>query len=597
MRVKVQDSDRTSISDLDKVLGRIRSTVDELASRKLSTSLAQKLRTFHGPKIFKCFRYDCEFFHKGFDTIQERDKHHERHKRAYYCTFPCCPKAIFGFIDLKMLQQHIASDHSTGQIDDSKFPVYQEPKSINIKQAIKTGDIAAVERWAQQFEGNLPNDAIGIHKSFSREGISYRNFDYRKPIDLALQRADSKIAGFFFKNIEENDQLTHSIIYRLVFLRNYSLFPWALRIPLKLLNQDKAYQAISLAITRGEDDTGLQLLKYFNSIPGHLELKKEKSYVTMASQFGCLSCLQYLIVDCKMDADFVDRRERTALMTAAEMGRTDIVKFLVDGGRCNGNYTNPKGESAVQKAAINGYEQIIHILSPQHQLPDPIGYWLKVAQLRKAARNGNLKDVCRILDDIRVPADAADIGHYTPFLHAIENGHSSIVNVLLDRRGDSINLNRRCNCHHPRVGSNLKWRESFGATALFLASIHGHASIVRRLLECEKIETERLVLMKGQEYRTALDIAEYNKDFEIAKLILDYKARKQPAASSSDIPSSPPQQEISENHNVAIADSQVSGSQEKFLYQNTLTDVQPETPVMDAVDIPSDFDFDSFLHQ
>jgi hypothetical protein len=42
-------------------------------------------------------------------------------------------------------------------------------------------------------------------------------------------------------------------------------------------------------------------------------------------------------------------------MVAAESGQTDVIKFLVEGGHCDINLTNCTGETALSKAAINGY--------------------------------------------------------------------------------------------------------------------------------------------------------------------------------------------------------------------------------------------------
>ena len=130
------------------------------------------------------------------------------------------------------------------------------------------------------------------------------------------------------------------------------------------------------------------------------------------------------------------------------------------------------------------------------------------------------------MDDVSVHADTEDNDYYTPLLHAVENGHESIVNALLSRRGSSIDVNRKCDCHHADI------RTVKGATALILAAIYGYTSIVRRLLECQDIMTEEFVYMNraknraSNHKRSALQFAEYNKDLEIVRLIQEHNARK-----------------------------------------------------------------------
>jgi ankyrin repeat protein len=523
MQTKAQKSNKARILDLDIVLGGIRSTIDGLGSRQLSTSLPQKLQTFGGSKIFKCAKYNCEYFYGGFETIQERDRHNSRHDRTYYCTFPGCPKAIFGFEDSKALQQHFTGDHRAGHMDDSKYPVYQEPKSINIELAIKTGNIAAVERWAQQFDGCIPDKTAGIYLRNEKQKTGIHSGSL---FCSALQRDDPEIAEFFLGNILSPGELGFAIIYAVMIDGNKSLLPWAVEIPMDKVDPRRAYQPISLAIARGDDLTALRLLKLLSSkSPRDLIPPRKISYVPLAGRFNCLLSLQYLIVDCEMDADAVDGRQRTALMVAAELGHTSIIKLLVDGGHCNIGFKNSRNETALSKAAANGHDHAIRILFPEHPVPDNVMPWLKVSQLRNAARSGNTEDIIRLLEDDGISVNVADADHYTPLLHAVENGHYSVVCALLDHRGDSVDVNYKCNCHHPQLGSVDTDRKSDGATALILGTIHGHVSIVRRLLQCKGIKTKESVRMKRGRSSilsgscTALQFAEYNKDAEITALL------------------------------------------------------------------------------
>jgi ankyrin repeat protein len=221
-----------------------------------------------------------------------------------------------------------------------------------------------------------------------------------------------------------------------------------------------------------------------------------------------------------MDADAVDGHQRTALMAAAELGHTSIIKLLVDGGHCNISFKNSRNETALSKAAANGHGHAIRILFPEHPVPDHVIPWLKVSQLRNAARSGNTEEITRLLEDDSISVNMADVDHYTPLLHAVENGHYLVVCALLDHRGDSIDVNYKCNCHHPLIKSPDAWRISFGATALIVGATLGHVSIVRRLLQCTGIKTEERVRIKNSYNSwTALQLAENNKHAEITALL------------------------------------------------------------------------------
>ena len=517
MQTKAKQLDVVAVLDLDQVLILIRSIIDELASRKLTTSLPEKLQVFHGINIFKCARYNCEYFHEGFGTIQERDRHHDKHERAYLCTFSGCPRAIFGLEDVKTLEQHIASVHHVSKIDDSKFPVHLEPKSINIKEAVKAGNIAAVERWAQQFDGCIPDDAVGIFISRRKR----RELVYTKPLHLACRNDSPKILGLLLGGTAKPDEVIEEVIHCVLRDGKKDLFPWAIKFPVSKPNLNQAYRTITVLMARGEDHTALQLLKKLNTTPDNLKPRGSKPYVTAAAESGCLTCLQYLIIHCGMDINIVDNRHRTALIAAVGVGRTDVIKFLVRTSPPDIHFTNKKGESALSKAAANGHDHIIRILFPE-PVPDHVVPWIKTAKLRNVARDGNLEEASRILDDVSIHADTEDNDHYTPLLHAVENGHEPIVNALLSRCGSSIDVNHKCDCHHADI-STLR-----GATALILAAIHGYTSIARRLLECQDIKTEEYVYMNRTKMRrmSALQLAEYNKDLEIVRLIQEHNARK-----------------------------------------------------------------------
>ena len=123
--------------------------------------------------------------------------------------FSGCPRAIFGLEDVRTLEQHIASVHHVSKIDDSKFPVHLEPKSTNIKEAVKAGNIAAVERWAQQFDGCIPENAVGIFISHGKR----RELVYTKPLHVACQSDSPKILEILLEGTAKPDEVIEEVIH------------------------------------------------------------------------------------------------------------------------------------------------------------------------------------------------------------------------------------------------------------------------------------------------------------------------------------------------------------------------------------------------
>ena len=95
--------------------------------------------------------------------------------------------------------------------------------------------------------------------------------------------------------------------------------------------------------------------------------KPFRNALPLAGRFKCLLSLQYLIVDCGIDAAAVDGRQRTALMAVAELGHTNIIKLLVDGGHCNISFKNSRIKTSWSKVAANGHDHAIRILFPKHR--------------------------------------------------------------------------------------------------------------------------------------------------------------------------------------------------------------------------------------
>jgi uncharacterized protein len=117
--------------------------------------------------------------------------------------------------------------------------------------------------------------------------------------------------------------------------------------------------------------------------------------------------------------------------------------------------------------------------------------------MRRAAREGDLSEVQRLVGQDPGLLDARDDAGNTPLLHASSEGHVGVVRWLLDE-GAAINQQQDrmrtalwCACsdgHAPMVrllverGADPSLATSWGSTPLMVASEKGHPEVVRFLL-------------------------------------------------------------------------------------------------------------------
>jgi len=116
---------------------------------------------------------------------------------------------------------------------------------------------------------------------------------------------------------------------------------------------------------------------------------------------------------------------------------------------------------------------------------------LRAAELREAARMGDLATVTRLLD-AGIPVDAPARNHVTPLMLAAERGNMDVVRLLLER------------------GADLNAKESFF-----------NSSVVAGALNYKRVEIAKLLLVRGAKDRAAaLQWAVENSDVELARTAL-----------------------------------------------------------------------------
>lgn len=113
--------------DFPQVTTNIRAATERTVNSNCDAETQRKIELYYGTKHFKCSRLYCQYFYQGFQTREERNKHCDRHDRAFICTFEGCPTAIFGCASKSDLAKHLLEFHG---IQDGKdeFPNPPEPK-------------------------------------------------------------------------------------------------------------------------------------------------------------------------------------------------------------------------------------------------------------------------------------------------------------------------------------------------------------------------------------------------------------------------------------------------------------------------------------
>ena len=109
----------------------IRSEIEQLQST--DEQIHATLKKYHGTNLFKCRYLSCQYFYKGFNKRLDRDRHLERHDRAYNCTFEGCPTATFGCVSKNDLDKHMLESHGVVS-EDPDFPDIKNTRSSRVQE-------------------------------------------------------------------------------------------------------------------------------------------------------------------------------------------------------------------------------------------------------------------------------------------------------------------------------------------------------------------------------------------------------------------------------------------------------------------------------
>lgn len=504
-------------SGLGDFIPQLRSCLDSAAQRLKGTTGLKQLQQYHGTGLFKCRFVHCDYFHLGFTEELTRDSHQNRHERSFVCVSSGCPHSITGFASIRLLENHIRDAHSTGTDNDvltPEFPLLDDPKSINVKEAARSGNLAAVRRWAEKFSGPIPlESSLGVCQRINGQVV----YSHMPLIDFVWDGKHFHILKYLVECSEDVELAKlASLKYSFTVSRWPDAEEWIFSSPPKLADDKALYYTVLFSLPARDEAVCLRVLKHYHQ-SARVKPSGKVSLLHLMAKHGFLSCFKFVMLDCGLDANYI-WHGRTALMEAAERGGDTIVRFLLDGNYCTQKTVERflKGKEkadAAYLAAVNGHESIVRALAG-YLASDRLEMLLSMAQLRQAAVEGDAEVVLRLVNS-GIPIDVPDLKNYTPFLHSVENNHKEVVRLLLDNSRGRISINRICHCHHPGIAMPQGGKR--GATALIIACLGGYDDVVELLLKCIDIDTQVRALHKRQHFEArGITLSGYINAFEIA---------------------------------------------------------------------------------
>ena len=511
---------------LETIISLLRGGLDSLAQSGMEL---KGLHRYHGQNLFKCTSAHCRFFYEGFETNKGKISHQNKHQNAYSCTFDGCPRSVLGFPSSRALAAHVHTAHDAREpirTESPSFPVIEDPESIDIHAAAKEGNLAQVQRWAEQFKGNIPSQKLGLNGSPHGAKFGYISKD--SPLLLALRNHSYDAFKFLLENaIPDSDPVLQILNWVSQSDPQPEHFDFILSLPIKIINNKKPVTLMRYGAISRNEELALRLLKWQEGKWKGPSGRPPSSLLNLMASHGFAKCIRFLLEEGGLDPNAVEKKSKlTALMNAAEFGHTSCVSTLLSDKRCKAETVNyqHKDVSAGSLSACNGHEPILRLLTPY--LADGGKELFNIAALRQASIQGEASTVQRLLEIEGLDVDLPDRHLYTPFLHAIENGHVAIVRIFLSSGNGRIDINRKCLAHHRSIQAARDMVKNSGASGLILAVVSGYQEVAELILQSEQVDVDAYCFlnfpMPTTTQYTAMRIAQQLKFTGIVKLFEMY---------------------------------------------------------------------------
>ncbi|KAL3487316.1 hypothetical protein BJX62DRAFT_241131 [Aspergillus germanicus] len=305
----------TPVLDLNHVIQAIQTEIENLSSKQ------PDLQNLYGKGLFNCNRLYCQLFVAGFTDSNRRDEHLKEHERSFFRKVPGCPAAQFGFASQSELELHNARCHQA-PLKSTSFPVYQSPASIDVEHACMTGNLAVVERWAEQFGPDELEKRVWGTGAGKLMGPA---------IESAIHNEQLGITRFLLDRSMHPGKHILDMIGKAYLEKRYSFLQSILGLShIKPDISEKDEKSIHKWVTRMfkcYDDVPAQgLLEYLRSHGAGMQ----ETWMSKATEHDCMGSLKYLI-------GALEGRElvsgcRMAMNTAALYGKGKSVSFCLTKG-------------------------------------------------------------------------------------------------------------------------------------------------------------------------------------------------------------------------------------------------------------------------
>ena len=187
----------------------------------------------------------------------------------------------------------------------------------------------------------------------------------------------------------------------------------------------------------------------------------------LAAMEGHSSVVRLLLTQLGADASISDKHGDMALHLAAFCGHYEVVSLLINDFRCNAHLTEGMyGRTSLHMACNGGHLDVVRKLVSEH------GCYIMARDSKGRTPLHIAAGTCReeivrelITGKYRCPVDCMSFDGYTPLHLAAQEGHSSVVKLLL-----------------AELGADASVTDSNGSIALHIAALHGHSEVVGLLI-------------------------------------------------------------------------------------------------------------------
>ncbi|RYP44175.1 hypothetical protein DL768_009323 [Monosporascus sp. mg162] len=375
----------------------------------------------------------------------------------------------------------------------------------------------------------------------------FKDCDGQTPLSWAADNGHEKVVELLLAKdgVEPNSKATNSR-GRQTCIQVCAASPqkagvdWALKVP-------DGQSPLSWAARNGHDAV-VRLLLAKDGIDPDSKDSHGRTPLSRAAQHGNEGVVSLLLADGRPDINSKDDcfdGGQTPLSWAAENGQGGVVKLLLTKNGVDLDSKDCGGGTPLLFAAGNGHEAVVNLLlatgtvDPDSKARDLwIGHsssWWCVTPLLFATRNGHLAVVNLLLGTGRVNLESKDSNGRTALSHAAEEGHETIVKLLLEKdvNPDSKDSNGRTPLSHAADGGhktivklllekdvNPDSKDPNGRTPLSYAAEDGHVAIVKLLLAKDGVDADCKATGHYCEGRTPLSYAAGGGSKAVAELLL-----------------------------------------------------------------------------